>query len=178
MKDRILVLGYVIFYMTLVLLNCSPRILAEFSNVDLSYVSENFSVPLDIFAWGLFGICAGYCGLDRASLIKKSSIMQIGDFDVGNKPKLLKVIFLLIIVLFETMTLNFVLGHDLTVITSYGKQTYKGINLPQDGIATAIVGTIFAYIGGNKVIRYASNVDTIKTEVKNEKNNSNASSVR
>ena len=176
MKDRILVLGYVMFYMTLVLLNCLPRILAEFSNIDLSYVSENFTVPLDIFAWGLFGICAGYCGLDRVSLIKKSSIMPIGDFDVGNKPKLLKVIFLLIVVLFETMVLNFILGHDLTVITSYGKQIYKGINLPQDGIATAIVGTIFAYIGGNKGIRYASNVDTIKVEKKNEKNNNSISS--
>lgn len=159
------VVGYVVSYMLLTLLYCLPRMLAEFSNFDLSHVNEAFTFPLEIFAWGLFVICAGYCGLDRAAFVKKSSKLDIGKCDIGDVGKLRRIIFYLTIVFAEDLIINFFLGHPTIIISDYGKQVFQGINLPIDGISYALVSTILCYAVGNKSIRFAQNVEGTKEDI-------------
>lgn len=171
MKDRFVVFGYAIGYMILTILYCLPRFLAEFSTLDMSHVSEGFSIPLEIFAWGLLGICAVYCGMDRMALVKKTSLMECGVSDVGDKGKLLRVIFYLIIIFAENVILNLFLGRPFTIVNETGKQVIDGIQLPLDGISSALVATILAYLGGNKAIKFASNIDGEKIDTEKSKNN-------
>lgn len=132
---------------------CLPRILAEYSSVDVSHITENFTFPLEIFAWGLLAITAAYAGLDRAAFLKKSSLMDFGEYDIGNTNNLRTVIFLLVAICAENYILNFYLGHPITIYSEQGPQTFGGISLPLEGITTALVSTVTIYIAGNKAIK-------------------------
>lgn len=154
------VVAYTIVYMLLTLLYCLPRILAEFSTVDMLHVNENFTFPLNYFAWGLLVITAGYCGIDRAALAKKSSMMEIGSCDVGDPAKLRRVIYLLCLVFIENLFLNFYLGRPFVLFTDYGKRTFNGIDLPLEGLTSALVSTVVIFVTGNKAIKFTKNIDT------------------
>lgn len=147
------VFGYSLIYMFLTLLYCLPRVLAEYSSIDVSHIAEGFTFPLDIFAWGLLLICTAYAGIDRASLIKKSNQMDIGEYDIGNTNKLRAVILFLTCICVESYTFNFFLGHPITIYGPNGAQTFNGINLPLEGITTALVSAITIYVAGNKAIQ-------------------------
>lgn len=153
-KERlsVWVIGYAILYIIMTLLYCLPRILAEYSTLDVSHITENFTFPLDIFAYGLLAITAAYAGIDRAALISKSNQMEIGQYDIGNTLRLKVVIFLLFIICVESYMLNFYLGHSITIGFGTSLQTFSGIQLPLEGITTALVSSIVIYVAGNKGI--------------------------
>lgn len=153
------VIIYVIAYMIMTFIYCSPRILAEFSNFDVSHINENFEFPLDIFSWGLLIICSACSGVDlgvgkRFKMEYKQTI---------ESSKIFLVTILLVATLLESVVLSYFLGHDYIVITDYGKQVFKGISLPLEGIATAIVSACTFLFTGNQL----SNIEEEKTE--NEK---------
>ena len=143
------VIMYAIAYMIITAIYCLPRILAEYSMLDVSHLTENFSFPIDIFSWGLLAICAGYSGADigfGSKLKLKSSAGEV------KKDKVLQVIILLILILIESTVFNLFIGHDFIVVSEFGKQVFKGIELPLEGISTALVSTIVIYITGNQII--------------------------
>lgn len=146
------VFGYSILYFLLTLLYCLPRILAEYSTMDVSHIAENFTFPLQIFAYGLLAITSAYAGLDRAALMSKSNQMEIGQYDIGNTMRLKIVIGLLALICIESYTLNFYLGHPITVGFGNSMQTFNGIELPLEGITTALVSATVIYVAGNKAI--------------------------
>ncbi len=143
------VIMYAIAYMIITAIYCLPRILAEYSSLDVSHLTENFKFPIDIFSWGLLAICAGYSGADigfGSKLKLKSSAGEV------KKDKVLQVIILLILILIESTVFNLFIGHDFIVLNEFGKQVFKGIELPLEGISTALVSTIVIYITGNQII--------------------------
>lgn len=156
------VIAYTVAYMILTVLYCLPRILAEFSSVSMAHVNESFTFPLEYFSWGLLIITAGYCGMDRAVLAKKSSMMEIGSCDIGEPSKLRRVIYLLCLVFIENLFLNFYLGRPFTLVTDSGKRIFGGIDLPLEGLTSALVSSIVIYITGNKAIKFTQNIDTTK----------------
>ena len=151
------VYAYAIAYMILTIIFCLPRILAEFTPIDVSHISEGFTFPLEMFAWGLMVICSLYCGVDRAAFAVKTSIMDIGTCDVGHPERLKIIIKILIIIFIENMILNFFLGHTFTVFNVSGKQEFKGIELPLKGIVSALVSSCVLYVAGDGAIGIAKN---------------------
>lgn len=141
------VIIYAFAYMFLTLIYCLPRILAEYSSLDVSHLTENFKFPIEIFSWGLLAICAGYSGVDVGfkGKIKSTSSSEI------KKDKVLQVIILLILILLESTIFNLFIGHDFISVNEFGKQVFKGIELPLEGISTALVSTIVIYITGNQI---------------------------
>lgn len=141
------VIIYAFMYMALTFVYCLPRLLAEYSSFDVSHLTENFSFPIEIFSWGLLAICAGYSGVDIGfkGKPKANSASEV------KKDKVLHVIILLIIILLESTVFNLFIGHDFISVTEYGKQVFKGIELPLEGISTALVSTIVIYITGNQI---------------------------
>lgn len=166
-STRIAVLVYSFAYIVLTLIYCLPRILVEYTSFDMSHVNENFTFPLDIFAWGLMAVCSVYCGGDRATFTVKSSMMDIGKGDVGNPERLTTVIKILVVIFIESAFLNFYLGHDFIVFGSSGKQEFHGISLPLDGVVTALVSCCILSVTGNGAISIATNVGS-KTPTDNE----------
>ena len=168
MSDRIIknmsvgVIIYTLAYMVLTFIYCLPRILAEYSALDVSHLTENFSFPLEIFSWGLLAICAGYSGVDVGfkGKIKSTPAQEV------KKDKVLQVIVLLILILLESTIFNLFIGHDFISVNEYGKQVFKGIELPLEGISTALVSTIVIYITGNQI---ALSNDKGNTEEKSDK---------
>lgn len=143
------VIIYAISYMIATVIYCAPRILAEYSTINVSHITENFKFPIDIFSWGLLAICAGYSGADIGFGSKLKVKPNQGEL---KKDRVLQVIILLIIILFESTFFNLFIGHDFIVFSEYGKQTFPGIVLPLDGISTALVSTIVIYITGNQIV--------------------------
>ena len=150
------VIIYAITYMIATCVYCGPRIIAEYcSNIDVSHLTENFTFPIDIFSWGLLAICSGYSGVDIGfGKNKIKTNLQKGEF---KKDKVLQIIILLVLILLESTIFNLFIGHDFVVISEYGKQVFKGISLPLEGIATALVSTIVIYITGNQIIMNKDN---------------------
>lgn len=153
---------YVILYIILTVVYCLPRLLAEFSHVNVSRMTETFTFPLEIFAWGLVIICSAYCGIDRASMAVKTSMMEMGSCDIGNVANLRRVIVILFLIFIENLVLNLFLGHPFTVVSGTGKQVFNGIELPMEGITSALVSTLVIYVAGNKAIQFTQNVDKTK----------------
>ena len=85
--------------------------------------------------------------------MKKSSLMDFGEYDIGNTTNLKTVIILLILICGESYILNFYLGHSITIYGEHGPQTFSGIALPLEGITTALVSTVTIYVAGNKAIK-------------------------
>lgn len=137
---------YAIAYMVITCFYCGPRILAEYSSFDVSHLTENFEFPIEIFSWGLLAICAGYSGVDVG--YGKGKIQSQGEV---KKDKVLQVIIVLILILLESTIFNLFIGHDFISVNEYGKQVFKGIKLPLEGISTALVSTIVIYITGNQI---------------------------
>ena len=127
---------------------CSPRIIAEFTSIDTSHINENFTFPLDVFSWGLLAICSGYSGIDLGFIKRKHSRIKR---NVDNN-RIITVIILLAIVLLESTFLNYFLGHDFITYSEIGKQVFKGVCLPLEGISTALVSTTVIYITGSQLI--------------------------
>ena len=150
------VFGYAIFYAALTLFYCCPRLLAEYSTIDVSHLAENFTFPLEIFAWGLFAVTAGYAGIDRGMLINKSMAMEAGQCDVGHPERLRNVIIVLLIIWFESVFLNFFMSHEFSLVQEqngeFYEQIFRGVNLPLDGVTTALVSSVVIYTAGNKFI--------------------------
>lgn len=159
-----MVYAYAISYFLLTIWYCLPRILAEFTTIDVSHISEGFTFPLEIFAWGLMAICSIYCGGDRATFAVKTSFMDIGTCDVGHPERLKTIIKILIVIVIENMILNFFLGHSFIVFNAYGKQEFKGINLPLDGVISALVTSCVLSVAGDGAINIAKNITTKKEE--------------
>ena len=116
------VLLYTIFYMVLTVFFCLPRLLVQIVPPETAaslaaWLGESCTsgIPLEIFAWTLLAICAGYAGVDRAVMATKSSMMEIGSCDMGDPAKIRKVIYMLFAVFVENVALNFVFGRDLTI---------------------------------------------------------------
>ena len=166
------VVAYTVGYMVLTLMYCLPRLLIqvagpEFNPYWLSTTATS-SIPLEIFAWGLLAICAGYSGIDRASLATKSSLMEVGTCDMGDPAKLRSVIYLLFAVFVESVALNFFFGQDLTKVLiiegSEIERVYPGLNLPLEGVSSALMSTIVMYVLGNKSIRLTQTMDHTKAD--------------
>lgn len=162
------VVAYTILYMVMTVLYCLPRLLiqlTDYLHVEAAWLSATATsgIPLEIFAWGLLALCAGYAGIDRAALATKSSLMEVGTCDMGDPSKLRKVIYLLFLVFAESTILNFFFGEDFTktIITQQGETTrvYAGLSLPLEGVSSALVSTIVIYVLGNKSIRITQSVD-------------------
>lgn len=156
---------YTIGYMALTLLYCLPRLILQLVKPETAAnlvkwlgptATEN--IPLQIFSWGLLAIVAGYSGIDRASLAVKSSLMEVGACDMGNPEQTRKSIILLGLVFVENVILNFVFGVDIVI----NNITYSGIKLPLEGVSSALVATIVAYVLGNKSIRLTQQLDKTK----------------
>ena len=156
------VFGYAIFYFLLTIFYCCPRLLAEYSTIDVSHIAENFSFPLDIFAWGLFVITSGYAGIDRGMLINKSMAMEAGKCDIGNPSHLRNVIIILLVIWLENIFLNFYMSHEFSIIQErngeFYEQVFKGINLPLEGVTVALVSAITIYSTGNKFIESSKDI--------------------
>lgn len=171
---------YAISYMILTIFYCLPRLIVQLAPPE--YISNivvwmgadcTSGIPLEIFAWGLLVICAGYAGIDRASLAVKTSMMDIGTCDMGDPQKLRKVIYLLFMIFIEGLILNFIFGKDLRVPSEFETledgtkvileyTVYNGLKLPQEGVCSALVSTISVYVLGNKSIRLTQNIDNTK----------------
>lgn len=143
------VIIYAVAYMVITLVYCSPRIIAEYTSIDVSHITENFKFPIDIFSWGLLAICAGYSGADIGFGSKLKMKPTNGEL---KQDRVLQVIILLVIILFESTVLNLFIGHEFIVFSEYGKQIFPGIQLPLEGISTALVSTIVIYITGNQIL--------------------------
>lgn len=156
------VFGYAIFYFFLTIFYCCPRLLAEYSTIDVSHIAENFSFPLDIFAWGLLAITSGYAGIDRGMLINKSMAMEAGECDIGNPSRLRNVIIILLIIWFESVFLNFFMSHEFSIVQEkngeFYEQIFKGVNLPLEGVTVALVSAIAIYSTGNKFIESSKDI--------------------
>ena len=163
---------YAIFYMILTVVYCLPRFLCQVSNIDMTRVSNGFTIPLSIFAWGLTAICSGYCGMDRAASAVKSAKMEVGSCDMGDPSKVRHVIYLLVAIFAESVLFNFLFGTDISttisvwnpIIKDYEDvaRNYKGIKIPLEGVSTALVSAISLYIIGNKAVRITSSVNNSK----------------
>lgn len=159
------VILYTICYMALTVFYCLPRLILQVVSEPIAanlvkWLGPNATadIPLQIFSWGLVAIVAGYSGIDRASLAVKSSLMEVGACDMGNPEQTRKSIVLLSLVFIENVILNFVFGVDITI----DNITYSGIKLPLDGVSSALVATIVAYVLGNKSIRLTQQLDKTK----------------
>lgn len=156
------VIGYTIIYFFLTLFYCCPRLLAEYSTMDVSHIAENFSFPLEIFAWGLLAITSGYAGIDRGMLINKSMAMEAGQCDIGHPERLRLVICLLAIIWGENIWLNFYMSHDFSIIQErngeFYEQVFRGVNLPLEGVTVALVSAIVIYTTCNKFIEGTKDV--------------------
>lgn len=138
---------YAFAYMIITCIYCGPRILAEYcTSLDVTHLTENFEFPIDIYSWGLLAICAGYSGVDIG--YGKNRVQTQGEF---KKDKVLQVIAILVLILLESVIFNLFIGHDFISVTEYGKQVFKGIKLPLEGISSALVSTIVIYITGNQI---------------------------
>ena len=168
------VVAYTIGYMVLTLLYCLPRLIVQLAGPGFNpywlSTTATSSIPLEIFAWGLLVICAGYSGIDRASLATKSSMMEVGCCDMGDPAKLRSVIYLLTAVFVESIALNFFFGQDFTKMTVIAGTTeevtrvYPGLNLPLEGVSSALMSTIVVYVLGNKSIRLTQTMDHTKAD--------------
>lgn len=160
-----LVILYTIIYMILTIFYCLPRLILQIVSEPtaiklIKWLGPNATagIPLNIFAWGLLAIVAGYSGIDRASLAVKSSLMEVGACDMGNPAQTRKSIVLLSLVFIENVILNFIFGVDIII----NGITYSGIKLPLEGVSSALVATIVAYVLGNKSIRLTQQMDRTK----------------
>lgn len=168
------VAAYTVGYMILTVLYCLPRMLVQVmgSKFDPTWLSTTATsgIPLEIFAWGLLAICAGYSGIDRASLATKSSLMEVGTCDMGDPAKLRSVMYMLTAVFVESVALNFFFGQDFskTIVLADGFETvervYPGLNLPLEGVSSALMSTIVIYVLGNKSIRLTQTMDHTKAD--------------
>lgn len=158
---------YAVAYFLLTIWYCLPRLLAEFTSIDVSHISEGFTFPLDIFAWGLMAICSIYCGGDRATFAVKTSFMDIGTCDVGHPERLGTIIKILVVIFIENMVLNFFLGHPFVVFNQSGKQEFKGIELPLEGVISALVSACVLSVAGNGAIDIAKNFTTKRDKEEN-----------
>ena len=166
------VVAYTIGYMILTLMYCLPRLLIQVAGPDFNpywlSTTATSGIPLDIFAWGLLAICAGYSGIDRASLATKSSLMEVGTCDMGDPAKLRSVMYLLCVVFIENITLNFFFGQDFTkelvIKGETVERVYPGLNLPLEGVGSALMSTIVVYVLGNKSIRLTQTMDHTKAD--------------
>ena len=156
---------YTIGYMALTVFYCLPRLILQLVNESTAASlvkwlgpTATADIPLQIFSWGLVAIVAGYSGIDRASLAVKSSLMEVGACDMGNPEQTRKSIILLGLVFIENVILNFVFGVDITI----DNITYSGIKLPLEGVSSALVATVVAYVLGNKSIRLTQQLDKTK----------------
>lgn len=159
------VIIYAIAYMVLTCLYCGPRILAEYTMLDVSHLTENFEFPLEIFSWGLLAICAGYSGVDVGFGKNKVAAQNQGEI---RKDKVLQVIILLILILLESTIFNLFIGHDFVRFDEFSKQVFKGIKLPLEGISTALVSTIVIYITGNQIAMTKESKDSSKENSEDE----------
>ena len=164
---------YTIFYMVLTIFYCLPRLLVQlidYFGVEAAWLSATATsgIPLEIFAWGLLALCAGYAGVDRAALATKSSLMEIGSCDMGDPAKLRRVIYLLMAVFIESVVLNLCFGEDFTktITSSTGEaiKVYPGLKLPLEGVSSALVSTMVIYVLGNKSIRLTQSMDRTKKD--------------
>lgn len=163
---------YTIGYMILTVFYCLPRLMVQMVSPEklnelITWMGTDCTsgIPLEIFAWGLLIICAGYAGLDRSTMAVKTSMMDIGTCDMGDPAKLRKVIYLLFAVFLETVVLNFLFGKDFIVeINEIDSLTFLKLNLPLEGVSSALVSTITVYILGNKSIRLTQNIDNTKED--------------
>lgn len=135
--SSLITFAYILIYITMVFISITPRFLAEYSTINVSKLAENLELPLDIFAWGFLAVCSGYAGIDRKYLLDKSLVDKNVKF--ADSKRLLVVIGLLVLILFQSIFFNMFLSKDVKVLTDIGTACFKGINLPIDGIATAIV---------------------------------------
>lgn len=159
---------YTIGYMILTVLYCFPRLLIQTVSPEMALSLVKWlgtdcttGIPLSIFGWGLVGITAGYAGLDRSTMAVKTSKLEVGTCDMGEPAKLRKVIYLLFAVFVETVVLNFFFGKDFVVeLNELESITFSRLNLPLEGVSSALVTTISVYILGNKSIRLTQNLDS------------------
>ena len=168
------VIAYTIGYMVLTVLYCLPRLLVQIMGPNFNpwwlSATATSGIPLEIFAWGLLAICAGYSGIDRASLATKSSMMEVGCCDMGDPAKLRSVMYLLCAVFIENVALNFFFGQDFTKMIATEnagelvERVYPGLRLPLEGVGSALMSTIVVYVLGNKSIRLTQTMDHTKAD--------------
>lgn len=168
------VIAYTIGYMILTLLYCLPRLIVQLAGPGFNpywlATTATSGIPLEIFAWGLLAICAGYSGIDRASLATKSSLMEVGCCDMGDPSKIRSVMYLLCAVFVESVALNFFFGQDFTKLVialdavEPIEKVYPGLNLPLEGVSSALMTTIVVYVLGNKSIRLTQTMDHTKAD--------------
>lgn len=142
------VVVYVICYMLATILYCSPRIFASFSDVmDVSFVNESFTFPLEIFSWGLLIICSACSGVDLG-IGKRYKVKMKKTVELS---QIFLVTVLLVATFLESCALVYFFGHPVTIETNYGIQRFEGVVLPMEGICTAIISACTFLFTGSQL---------------------------
>ena len=146
------VFSYIAFYIMITLIQAAIVILPMFLDVK---VNLNFSLPMDIFGWGLTAIMCGYIGTNRISMTIKTANMEVGSADMGDLKKLRKMIYWSFIILALNIVLYF----------------FFDVNLPLTAVSSTFVSTVTLYVTGNQVIHATQSIDKSGELWANEKEN-------
>lgn len=142
-SSRWFVFTYMAWYAVMTLLQTLPAILKAIWGITFN---DTFTIPMDIWGWGLTFVIAFYAGIDRAALISRTAHMEIGKKDMGNPGRLRTMIYITMVLLIETYALAF----------------FFKVDLPLEAITTAYISMVLLYTGGNKGIDLASAIDKTK----------------
>lgn len=141
-KLSFFVFAYIFLYMIVTLLQAATKIVPLLWP-EYTLFNPDFSIPMDIWGWGLFAIVAGYSGTDRICMSVKSAHMQTGTADLGNISKLKKMMYCMFFVLLETYLLWW----------------FFPVDLPLSAITTTFVSIITIYSTGGKAVKIFQSVD-------------------
>lgn len=172
MKGKQLITGlsigvvvYVIMYMFLVLLYCTPQLLVRYTAMDVTQIPNKFEFPLEIYSCGLIAICAGYAGID---LGVQNKLFKMKQSDTIDYSRIIFIIVLLTLVVAESTFLHFKLCEDYTKFSDFGNKTYKGIKLPLFSTSFALVTACVTLLVGDRLISI-NNVNSLEEIKEDEK---------
>ncbi len=132
---------YIGLYILLTLVQAAVVLVPEyFPNLRINI---GFSLPMDVFGWGLVVVIGGYVGTDRISKCFKTANMEIGTADMGNPARLRKMIWWSFIILLLNVMLGF----------------FFDIDLPYEAVASTFVSALSLYVAGNNTIRAMQSTD-------------------
>lgn len=139
-RSSYFVFAYIFLYFFITLLQASTIILPMYFNIN---INTHFSIPMEIWGWGLCLVISGYVGTDRLSESMKTAHMEIGKANMGDPARLRKMIKWTFIIVVENYALNY----------------FYDVNLPIEAITTTFVSCITLYTVGNKAIKATQSVD-------------------
>lgn len=135
------VITYMIIYMLMTFAQCAVTVITKFTN--FTAFNVNFSVPLDIWGWGLLIVISAYVGTDRLSSTIKTAHMEVGAADMGDPAKLRQIIYWTAAIVAQNYILSF----------------FFDVNLPLEAVTSTFISSVGLYTAGNKVIQTTQSIN-------------------